>query len=324
MAELEEPRPGQTIGRFVVERSLGRGATSVVVLAHDPKLDREVALKLVRQFEVGGGLEAAKARVERAAASLARAKHPNLVVIHDCGSFGEALYFTMDYIPGRSLQAWLDEQRRPWREIVASFCLVARGLAAAHEQGLIHGALRPTEVLVGEGRVVLGGFGLVPAPDELATLGREDLGLAFFVPSCMAPEQFEAGRLDARSDQFAFCVGLWEALFEQPPFAGNTVAEHARAVLEGELHEPEAPGSVPARLREILRRGLSREPEERWPDMRSLAEALDASLREADAITPSPGGPRWLVPLIIVVAVLIAATVMIWAVVHPFREPVAP
>ena len=282
--------------RYVLQRPIGRGAMGEVWSAHDPQLGREVAVKLLLPAaELDRG---AVDRLGREARSLARLSHPNVVQVFDLGTYrapggAQGLFIVMELVVGTSLSAWL-ERSRPWPEVVDVFTQAARGLAAAHDVGLVHRDFKPSNVLFGsDGRVRVGDFGLArlvdlsgvdtaaPMPSlgegELAiTLGGDltTTGAVVGTPLYMSPEQHAGGLVDARSDQYSFCVALFEAVFGCPPFRG-TVHALAQAKLERAFSaDPVRQATVPPALRAAILRGLAPGPRDRWPSMHALIEAL--------------------------------------------------
>ncbi|HEY0138852.1 MAG TPA: serine/threonine-protein kinase, partial [Nannocystis sp.] len=291
----DAPAPA-SIGRFTVLRELGRGGTGVVYAAYDEQLDRKVAVKLLHSETRE---DVARVRLMREAQAMARLSHPNIVGVHEVGTFGRQVYVAMEFVHGMTLHAWLKRRRRDFHEIVALFRQAGEGLAAAHDAGLVHRDFKPANVMVGDdGRVRVLDYGLARAEvSPVAAPGLEDLepaeehtsalanlrslvasitltGRMLGTPAYMAPEQFLGTRVDARSDQFAFCVALFEAAFRSRPFPGDTLAELMASVLAGVVSEPCAPVGVPRALRPLLLRGLQREPAARWPAMRPLLAAL--------------------------------------------------
>lgn len=284
------------MGRYVVLERLGAGGMGVVYTAFDPELDRKVALKLLHA-EPTGGTEGSsgRARLIREAQSIARISHPNVIAVHDVGTFGDRVFVTMEYVSGQTLREWLEDGHAK-RDLVAMFIQAGRGLAAAHAAGVIHRDFKPDNVLIGEdGRARVLDFGLARAPAELrvsedpetedptlpSTLssGSIDIpltqtGAIMGTPAYMAPEQHLRAEVDARSDQFAFCVALWEALFKQRPFGGESMAALAFQVAQGKIQEPPKDANVPAFIRRILERGLSRKKEDRFRDMPALLHEL--------------------------------------------------
>ena len=259
------PAPA-SIGRFTVLRELGRGGTGVVYAAYDEQLDRKVAVKLLHSETRE---DVARVRLMREAQAMARLSHPNIVGVHEVGTFGRQVYVAMEFVHGMTLHAWLKRRRRDFHEIVAMFRQAGEGLAAAHDAGLVHRDFKPANVMVGEdGRVRVLDFGLARADvSPAAGPGFEDLapaeehssalanlrsldasitltGLMLGTPAYMAPEQFLGTRVDARSDQFAFCVALFEAAYRARPFSGDTLAELMASVLAGVVSDAVAPPSV--------------------------------------------------------------------------------
>jgi eukaryotic-like serine/threonine-protein kinase len=267
---------GATLSRYVVLERIGHGAMGVVYAAYDPELDRQVALKLLRPR--GRQPEELRGRLLREAQALARLSHPNVVAVHDVGTAGDAVFLALELVEGTSLERWLAEPR-PWREVLRVFRDAGRGLAAAHAAGLVHRDFKPANVLLGkDGRARVTDFGLArPSnragrPEAGATLpgGRVLVG----TPAYMSPEQLRAQGVDALSDQFSFCVALYEALFGARPFEGAGVQALSRAVSEGRVRAIPRETKVPAQVRRAVLRGLRARPEERFPSMEALLEEL--------------------------------------------------
>ena len=292
----EEPR---TIGRYEVEGELGSGAMGKVFRAHDPRLKRPVAIKVLL---AGMASEEMTDRFLREAQALARLTHPNVVQVFEVGLHNKERFIAMELIDGGTLQQWLVARDRSIEEIVDLFVELAGGLQAAHDAGVLHRDFKPANVLVGsDGRARITDFGLAaaersmdsPRPplegtasvDRLSgTLTRD--GNVVGTPAYMSPEQFEGRTLDARADQFAFCVTLFEALFGVRPYRAKSVPELSRLVCEGELRRPEGV-DLPARLDAVLVRGLAADRSQRYPSMAALAKALRGAKRGA---TPGLAG----------------------------------
>ncbi|MCE9578842.1 MAG: serine/threonine protein kinase, partial [Deltaproteobacteria bacterium] len=246
------------LGRFVLLDSRGAGGMGIVFAAYDPELDRKVALKLLHPGR--GAHFDGHIALMREAQAMARVAHPNVVTVYEVGLVGEQPFVAMELIDGPSLASWLQAQPRPWRAIVAMFVDAGRGLAAVHAAGLVHRDVKPGNILIGrDGRARLGDFGLANSHDAAAS--------AAGTPAYMAPEQRAGSALDARADQFAFCVALWEALYGARPFATTSAAREAEP-----LRVPR--GEVPGWVGAIALRGLARDPAERWPSMSALLAAL--------------------------------------------------
>ncbi len=284
---------GSTIDdRYQVTSLLGRGGMGTDYLARDITLDRDIALKIHRP---GTG----DARLKREAIAMAQLAHPNVVNVFEVGTIRGAAYVAMEYVRGATLRDWVRATKRPWRDIIAVLIDTGRGLGAAHAAGIVHRDFKPENVLVGEDdRPRVSDFGLARVGEPItgtasasASIETTMAGTLVGTPAYMAPEQFAAtevdrsappfggadGRarppVDARSDQFAFCVVAWECLFDQRPFAGTTIAEVRGAV---ERHELRAVRSaVPDRVRRVLERGLAAASTDRYADMPALLAALD-------------------------------------------------
>jgi tetratricopeptide (TPR) repeat protein len=284
------PSRGGLVGRYVVLDRLGAGGMGVVYAAYDPELDRKVAVKLLHPS--GSGSAAAsegRARLLREAQALARLSHPNVVAVHDVGTFGEQVYVAMEFVQGRTLTAWLAEEPRNWKVVLATMRAAAEGLVAAHAAGLVHRDLKPDNLMVGaDGRVRVMDFGLARAgvegvvvpqdvePARPSVLDAEltTTGAVLGTPAYMAPEQHLGLPTDPRSDQFSFCVTAWEALYGERPFTGKTLAELSLAVSEGRHRAPPSGRRVPSWLRRLLERGLAAEPNDRHASMSVLAHEL--------------------------------------------------
>jgi tetratricopeptide (TPR) repeat protein len=299
------PRPdlrrGHALERFVVLDPLGAGSMGAVVAAYDPILDRKVALKVLRPDATDGDLDERRARLLREAQAMARLSHPNVITVYEVGVVGDHVFVAMEFVDGGTLRDWMTATRRPWREVAAMFLQAARGLAAAHGAQLAHRDFKPDNVLVGrDGRARVTDFGLVgmgaaPAPGsreqeldvdrvdrEPGALAAPDslgdslttAGAVMGTPRYMAPEQHRGEVAGAAADQFAFCVALYEALYGEWPFAGDSYLELHANVVNGAVREPPRDSDVPARLRRTVLRGLRVAPSERFPSMEALIDEL--------------------------------------------------
>jgi hypothetical protein len=281
----DEIPPGTVVGRYEVESLLGSGGLGVVHAARDPDLGRRVALKLLR---VDRGGAAAQARLLREAHAMARVSHPNVLPVFDVGQWQGRVFIAMELVDGADLRAHLAARPHRVREIVDLYRAAGQGLAAAHAAGLVHRDFKPDNVLVSrDGRVLVTDFGLARAAGEQPAAPTADAravdalstpltgaGAVLGTPTYMAPEQHEGGHVDARTDQFGFCVALYEALYGERPFAGNDYRTLRAAVLAGQVRAAPAGGHVPAPLRRIALHGLAVRPGDRWPTMEALLTAL--------------------------------------------------
>ncbi len=302
---ISEPKLaiGERVGRYELLGMVGEGGMSFVYLAHDPELDRDVALKLMR---VRVGKEGAR-RLQREAQALAKLSHPNVVPVYDAGMVAGQAFVAMEYVPGKTLRTWLRGERS-WREVVEVMVAAGRGLAAAHERGLIHRDFKPDNVLIGDdGRVRVLDFGLarlagvldgsiapsldsgppsspssgsgLAAADALITRADQLIG----TPAYMAPEQLRRDPVDARTDVFAFGVTLYEALFGSRPFdapkasVGTDARTVTATITDGSLRVARPPPGgtrVPRSVQRIVVKALAFEPRDRWASVNDMLSAL--------------------------------------------------
>jgi len=273
------PLQGRRLAHYTLTERLGAGAMGVVWKADDPKLGRQVAVKVLRRYD-----EALTERLVREARSMAQVNHPNVVTVYEVGEGEDGTTFiSMELVSGQSLRAWQTKERRSVPEIVETYIAAGRGLAAAHAAGIIHRDFKPDNVLIGDdGRVRVTDFGLAAAkptaigekPTHIGDVNLTTSGSVLGTPAYMAPEQFMGGNVDPRTDQFNFCVALHEALYGERPFEGKTFAELGDNVCEGTIKPAPAGSQVSSALREILLRGLSAKPGDRFPTMNDLIVEL--------------------------------------------------
>jgi len=286
------PRDGDSIGRYVVVGTLGAGGMGVVLRAHDPQLDRPVAVKLLHP-QFGGQRPEHRARLLREAEAMAQLAHPNVVTVYDVGTYRDQVFLAMELVTGRTLADWLAEGERSWREIVDVFAAAARGLEAAHAEGVVHRDFKPDNVMIGDdGRVRVMDFGLARATTQSDVVGRSEpsdrlsttsqlsrpltrVGAVLGTPAYMAPEQLIGAAAGPHSDQFSFCVALYEALYGARPFQAVTVPELLTRITEGQMEPRPAGRSVPNWLHRIVHRGLAISVDERFASMTALRRALE-------------------------------------------------
>ncbi|RMG97129.1 MAG: serine/threonine protein kinase [Deltaproteobacteria bacterium] len=282
------------LGRYEIRGRLGAGAMGVVYRAYDPDLDREVALKLLlgERRRDGEAAAEARARLLREARAMARLSHPNVIAVYDVGVEDGDVFVAMELVEGEDLRTHLAHRDLPWDRIVDLFVQAADGLSAAHGAGVVHRDFKPENVLVGrDGRVRVSDFGLAggrlsndaepaaapDADDDDLTLTR--VGSVLGTPKYMAPEQFrDATAATFASDQFSFCVALFEALFGRPPFDGETLMAYREAAERGAIARVDD-RHVPDAVVKVLRRGLDPAPDRRYPSMEALARALRGTTR---------------------------------------------
>jgi tetratricopeptide (TPR) repeat protein/tRNA A-37 threonylcarbamoyl transferase component Bud32 len=271
--------PGSRVERYQILGAIGRGGMGEVYAAYHPDLDRRIALKVVHQW--GADSMERRARLLREARAIARLSHPNVVSVYDAGTVDDRVYIAMEFVDGETVDAWLRSQPRSWREVVDVFIAAARGLASAHAAGIVHRDFKPQNVMIGrDGTVRVMDFGLARLADE--PLDRADAaaesdrarvpatvtktGALVGTVAYMAPEQFRGEAIDARADQFSFCVALHEALFgSRPALAHMPVGDASKS----------APSrTVPSWLRAVVSHGLAENRGQRFGAMDDLIRAL--------------------------------------------------
>ncbi|MFO0632447.1 MAG: tetratricopeptide repeat protein [Nannocystaceae bacterium] len=293
--------PGTRLGRYVVLEEIGQGGMGLVFSAYDPELNRKVALKLLRPNQ--SERKRARSRLLQEAQALAKLAHPNVITVYDVGTIGERVFVAMELIEGTTLKGWLAEKPRRWDEVLEVFIPAGRGLAAAHAANLVHRDFKPDNVLIGrDGRVRVMDFGLArplnsealdtdaPALDDdddddderRGDDGQDALyepmltqtGSIMGTPAYMAPEQHLGQPTDARSDQFAFCTSLYQALYGERPFDGEDAGSLTAQKQAGKIREPPSGVTVPNWVRRILLRGLAPSPADRFATMDALLTEL--------------------------------------------------
>ncbi len=306
--------PGGVLGRYVVLGKLGSGGMGTVLKAYDESLDRAIAIKLLHS----GAAERHAKRLMREAQALAKLSHPNVVHVYEVGKDGEQWFIAMELVRGQTLREWQQGQHT-WRECVKVYQQAGAGLMAAHAAGLVHRDFKPDNCIIDEeGRPRVLDFGLVreadvPSRDEpleeegiAAEPDNEHLtrtGSVLGTLAYMPLEQIDGKPADARSDQFSFCVSLYEALYAQRPFASESVGQLTLALMNEEIRPPPKGTRVPRALRRVLLRGLAADPAERWGSM----DALLARLRALVAPRTRVG-----VPVLVGVGGLTALGIGLW------------
>ncbi|MEM9457540.1 MAG: SUMF1/EgtB/PvdO family nonheme iron enzyme [Myxococcota bacterium] len=282
------------LGRYVIMGTLGRGGMGVVFKDFDPALDRRVALKVLHSDLD----QRSTTRLRREAQALAKLSHPNVVQVYEVGHIEGQTFVAMELAPGRTLRKWMRQDPRPgWRECVEVFIQVGAGLAAAHGRGLVHRDFKPSNAMVDDqGRARVLDFGLARRTEDrdresslielrAHTDRHEDVpldvpltktGAVLGTLAYMPLEQMMGTEADVRSDQFSFCVALYEALYGERPYAGKTMQALIASMLARQIQPPPKGSPVPAKLRAVLLRGLAIDRAMRWPSMDALLGELRA------------------------------------------------
>lgn len=279
-----------TIGPYTLGASLGQGGMGTVYEAHDDQLGTTVAVKVLRRRWFGESSEQ-WTRSLREAKAMAEVIHRNIVYVHKVGFSDGQAWISMEIIRGQTLRTWSPEEGS-WREVLNNYIQAGHGLAAAHERNVVHGDFKPENILIGaDGVPKVTDFGLAVAADECGQFGG--------TPEYMAPEQYLQGQRSAKSDQFSFCVALFEALTGYHPYSRWTYDEllstlrakdpqvsveaakqrYRRELFinsaRAKIRWPTLPVRIPGRVRAAIVRGLLPEPTERFASMAELLARLD-------------------------------------------------
>ncbi len=294
-------KPGDSFGRYTIVALLGQGGMGAVYRAHDPKLGRNVAVKVIADGAEGSANAAeAKARLLREARAAAALDHPNAVAIFDVGESDGTPYIVMELVEGRTLRRAPGDGPLSIDARVTRLADVARALAGAHRRGLVHRDIKPENVMVrDDGMVKVLDFGIArrassivdPTGDThtpaLATLTID--GAKLGTPVYMAPEQIRGDTLDGRADQFSWAVLAYELLAGRLPWRGasDALAVMASALTDAADPAPLEQAGVPRGVRRAVLRALAKKPEERFSSMDDVVSALES---DDDAeLEPAPG-----------------------------------
>ena len=283
----------ERFGRYVVLDTLGKGGMGTVLRAFDLELDRPVAIKVLH----GHLGKKHTTRLKREAQAMAKLSHPNVVQVYEVAEVDGQTFVAMELVKGRTPTQWAEQEPRPdWRACVRLFLQLGEGLAVAHSRGLIHRDFKPGNAIVDdEGRARVLDFGLARQDDEETRelsirikraktdrqqtvppdLSLTKTGAVLGTPGYMPLEQMYGQEADARSDQFSFCVSLYEALYGERPYEGGTLMALMAAMQAGMVRPAPKGTTVPAALRKVLLRGLAVDPAERWPSMHELLFELE-------------------------------------------------
>ena len=266
-----------TIGRYRVERKLGRGAMGVVYKGHDPEIDRPVAIKLVRMDLLESGRrEDYLARFRREVQAAARCLHPNIVAIYDFGSHEGEPFFVMEFVEARPLDETLPKDAGIDPKLAGGIVLqLLDALAGAHALGVIHRDIKPGNVLLSvDGRVKVMDFGI----SRISTSHLTQVGAVMGTPRYMSPEQIRGDAVDARSDIFSTGAMLHELLIGRTPFVGRSFEE----VMVKLLYEPpELASELAPAWREVIAQAIAKPPEERFESASAMAAAVRGALGHA-------------------------------------------
>ncbi len=323
---------GRTLGHYRITAKIGEGGMGEVYRAHDERLGREVAIKVIHQKIVHDAERLA--RFEREANAVARLTHPNVLEIWDFGTEDGVTYAVTELLEGSNLRARIPSSGLPWQKVADIGAAIADGLAAAHGKGIVHRDLKPENVFVtSDGRVKVLDFGLarirekVDLEAETGTLTPDGTatGTILGTVGYMAPEQVKGGAADHRSDIFALGCVLYEMVSGRRPFEGESTVEIMAAILKEEPQQLSSTGArLPGDLERVIHRCLEKSPDARFQSASDLAFGLRsmgaaqpvAMATPTGEIRPVTGRRRWW-PAAVAVVALVGIGVVGWQIMRP-------
>lgn len=273
---------GQSLGRYHVIEQLGEGGMAVVYKAFDTRLERPVALKVIRTEKLEE--EQFLARFEREAKALAKLTHPNIVHINDYGEHDGTPFLVMDYIPGGTLKQRLGAPIH-WGEAARFLAPVARALEYAHLRGIIHRDIKPSNILVTEsGEPMLTDFGIAKMLQGEQSVNLTSSGIGIGTPEYMSPEQVMGSPVDGRSDVYSLGTVLYEMVTGRTPYKADT----PMAIAIKQVHDPlprprQYVPSLPAQVEQVIFKALGKQPDDRYMEMGAFADALEKMADSAPA-----------------------------------------
>ena len=296
--EEDPPRPARTLGRYEIERELGKGAMGVVYLGRDPKINRVVAIKAIPLAQEFGeeDLVEARARFFREAEMAGRLNHPAIVTVYDAGEDNGLAYIAMEYLRGQHLSYFTDSARLlPPEKVMLLVARTAEALHYAHRQNVVHRDIKPANIMYNSeaDELKITDFGIA----RLTDTSRTKTGIVLGTPSFMSPEQLEGRNLDGRSDQFALGVSLYQLLCAQLPFRGDSMPRLMQKIAT----EPHASirtvrPELPPQIDQIIDRVLEKSADDRYANCAELAAALRALVKGMEGDKPPRSEHEWLLP----------------------------
>ncbi len=272
-------------GRYEIVKELGRGAMGVVYQAHDPQIDRLVALKVLRQDRIVS--EDFIQRFVKEAKAIGRLSHPNIVTVYDVGQDRDTIYIAMEYLEGRPLDEVIKENNLSFEDIIDIGVQVAESLDYAHKKGIIHRDIKPPNIIfTSDGQVKLTDFGIARIEDTSATM-QTKAGEILGTPIYMAPEQVMGHAVDGRSDLYSLGIILYQITVGKRPFEGNNLTSIFRAITQDLPVAPvEINYAISPELSHLIMKSLAKTPDERFQNGKEMAGALRACLKKGDEDVP--------------------------------------
>lgn len=314
-------------GRYEILKELGHGAMGVVYQAHDPRIDRPVALKVLRSDRVTS--QDFVQRFLKEARAIGRLSHANIVTVYDVGQDQGTIYIAMEYLEGRPLNETVREKPLTIRQTVDIAQQVAKALDYAHARGIVHRDIKPSNIILGgDGRVKITDFGIARIEDPEATQ-QTRAGEILGTPVYMSPEQVMGQTVDGRSDLYSLGVILYEMTTARRPFAGENLAVIFNAITHDVPRRPRtADGPLPPALADLIMKSLAKVPEERFQSGEAMASALGVCLKSDDPpkIPPTgkPSASGLALRIGLMVAILLAGAAFFYVKSGPPGKPDVP
>lgn len=272
-------------GRYQIVKELGKGSMGVVYQAHDPQIDRQVALKVLREDRVGG--EDFVLRFLKEAKAIGRLSHPNIVTVYDVGRDHGTIYIAMEYLEGEPFNDVIRNGRMSLEQNVDIGLQVARTLNYAHSKGIVHRDIKPSNIIFSaDGQVKLTDFGIARIEDSDAAQ-QTQAGDILGTPTYMSPEQVIGKSVDGRSDLYSLGVFLYELTVGRRPFLGNNIAAIFRAIThDAPIAPSQIDPSIPKTLSDLIIKALSKNPDERFQTGTAMCDALKTCLESKELTDP--------------------------------------
>ena len=295
-------------GRYEIKEELGKGGMGVVYLAHDPQIDRLIALKVLRPDRLTG--EAFVQRFLKEARTIGRLSHPNIVTVYDIGQDRETIFIAMEFLEGDPLNKIMEEREVSYEEILSLGLQMAEALHYAHGKGVVHRDIKPSNIILNpNGRIKITDFGIAHIEDPTASM-QTQAGEILGTPAYMSPEQVLSRPVDGRSDLFSLGIILYEMATGKRPFRGDSMPAVFRAVTQ---ETPEPPDrlkpAVSPGLSGVIMKCLEKDPMERFETGETLAYALGSLLAGGEMAAEKPRPvqqkSRTFLPLLLLVIALV-------------------
>ena len=285
---------GQSLGRYQILEQLGEGGMATVYKAYDTRLDRYVAIKVIRNDLFGPTLlERMLKRFEREAKALAKLSHPNIVKVLDYGEHNGAPYLVLEYLPGGTLKGQVMGRPIPWQEAVRLLLPIAGALDYAHEQKIIHRDVKPANILLTEkGQPMLSDFGIAKILEMKEEFTLTGSGTGIGTPEYMAPEQGMGKEVDARTDIYSLGIVLYELVTGRKPYTADTPMAVVLKHMTDPLPRPrQYIADLPDIVERVLLKALAKDPQDRYSKISEFADALENADQSRNIADNQPNAP---------------------------------